>query len=204
MGKSTNVHSELRILRAPDHISSRGSGMADTFSALDLSNRTLLSDVRNSNTYTDNYNEYKNGDDSTYTSTALDLSNKSVTSDEGCSSTATKENYNEYNNDDDSTYTSSALDLSNRIVASNEGSSRNIRKNNYNEIIIKEIMGNYNDPTIANDTEDSTFMVGTLKVKNSMLDELLNERKMELLSDPEVISLLSSAVQQSENPIYRK
>ena len=173
--------------------------MADTSSALDLSNRIVVSDVRCSNTYTGNYNEYKNGDDSTYTSTALDLSNKSVTSDEGCSSTATKENYNEYNNGDDSTYTSSALDLSNRIIVSKiRATAEKIRKDNYNQYT------NVNDSTIANDTDDSTFMVGNLKVKNSMLDDLLNERKMELFNDPEVMSLLSSVVQQSKNHIYRK
>ena len=118
MVKSPDVHAALRIITASDHISSEDTGMDDTSSSMDTSNRV-------------------------------------ITSDGGCSSNNDKDTYNEYMNGDDS--------------------------------------------TVANDTAESTFMVGNLKVKNSMFDDLLNERKIELFSDPEVMSLLSSVMQQSKN-----
>ena len=58
---------------------------------------------------------------------------------------------------------------------------------------------NGDDSALANDTTESTFMVGNLKVKNSIFDDLLNERKIELFNDPEVMALLSSVMQQSKN-----
>ena len=118
MVKSPDVHASLRIITAPDHISSEESGMDDTSLAMDTSNRIVTSDV-------------------------------------GCSSNNDKETYNEYMNGDES--------------------------------------------AAANDAAESTFMVGNLKVKNSMFDDLLNERKIELFSDPEVMSLLSSVMQQSKH-----
>ena len=89
--------------------------------------------------------------------------------------------------------TSSSMETSNRVMASDGGCSTNNDKDTYNEYM------NGDDTTVANDTAESTFMVGNLKVKNSMFDDLLNERKMELFSDPEVMSLLSSVMQQSKN-----
>ena len=79
------------------------------------------------------------------------------------------------------------MDASNRMSSSDE-------KDNYvyNELI------NGDDGASSNDKADSTFMVGNLKVKNSIFDDLLNERKLELFNDPEVMALLSSVMQQSK------
>jgi len=89
--------------------------------------------------------------------------------------------------------TSSSMDTSNRIIGSDGGYSSNSEKEPYNEYM------NGDDSTAANDTTESTFTVGDLKVKNSIFDDLLNERKIELFSDPEVMALLSSVMQQSKN-----
>lgn len=89
--------------------------------------------------------------------------------------------------------TSLAMDTSNRIITSDGGCNTNNDKDTYNEYM------NGDDSTVANDTAESTFVVGNLNVKNSIFDDLLNERKIELFSDPEVMALLSSVMQQSKN-----
>lgn len=40
--------------------------------------------------------------------------------------------------------------------------------------------------------EDTTFMVGNLELKDSIFDDLLNRKKLELLMDPEVMSLFAN------------
>ena len=80
----------------------------------------------------------------------------------------------------------SAMDSSNRMSSSDE-------KDGFNEY-----MNGDDGKSIPNDIADSTFMVGNLKVKNSIFDDLLNERKLELFNDPEVMALLSSVMQQSK------
>jgi len=40
--------------------------------------------------------------------------------------------------------------------------------------------------------EDTTFMVGQLELKDSIFDDLLNKKKLELLMDPEVMSIFAN------------
>ena len=40
--------------------------------------------------------------------------------------------------------------------------------------------------------EDTTFMVGNLELKDSIFDDLLNRKKLELLMDPELMSLFAN------------
>ena len=40
--------------------------------------------------------------------------------------------------------------------------------------------------------EDTTFMVGNLELKDSIFDDLLNRKKLELMMDPEVMSLFAN------------
>ena len=87
--------------------------------------------------------------------------------------------------------TLSFKDSSNRMSGAEGGS--NTDKDNFSDYV------NGDDPAAHNDTVESTFMVGGLMVKNSMFDDLLNERKLELFNDPEVMALLSSVMQQSKN-----
>ena len=84
------------------------------------------------------------------------------------------------------------MDTTNRMITV-EGGSSTTDKDNFNEYI------NGDEPTATNIIAESTFTIGSLKVKNSIFDDLLNERKVELLSDPEVMLLLSSVMQQSKN-----
>ena len=85
----------------------------------------------------------------------------------------------------------SPMDASNRMITSD-----NSDKDNFNEYM----NGDDGIPS-ANDKADSTFLVGNLKVKNSIFDDLLNERKLELFNDPEVMGLLSSVMQQSKQHV---
>ena len=88
--------------------------------------------------------------------------------------------------DDSGNDESFTMDASNRMNSSDE-------KDNYSEFLNGEL-----NSSSSNDTADSTFMVGNLKVQNSIFDDLLNERKLELFNDPEVMALLSSVMQQSK------
>ena len=81
----------------------------------------------------------------------------------------------------------SPMDASNRMTSSD-----GVDKDSFSDFI------NGDDPK---DKADSTFLVGNLQVKNSIFDDLLNERKLELFNDPEVMSLLSSVMQQSKKHI---
>ena len=81
----------------------------------------------------------------------------------------------------------SPMDASNRMT-----SSEGVDKDSFSDFI------NGDD---LKDKADSTFLVGNLQVKNSIFDDLLNERKLELFNDPEVMSLLSSVMQQSKKHI---
>ena len=84
-------------------------------------------------------------------------------------------------------------DGSNARVVTNEGSSSsNNDKDNFSDLV------NGEDQTKSNDIAESTFMVGGLKIRSGVLDDLLNERKLELFSDPEIMTLLSSIIQQSK------
>ena len=84
-------------------------------------------------------------------------------------------------------------DGSNARVVTNEGSSSsNNDKDNFSDLV------NGEDQTKSNDIAESTFMVGGLKIRSGVLDDLLNERKLELFSDPEIMTLLSSIMQQSK------
>ena len=84
-------------------------------------------------------------------------------------------------------------DGSNARVVTNEGSSSsNNDKDNFSDLV------NGEDQTKSNDIAESTFMVGGLKIRSGVLDDLLNERKLELFSDPEIMNLLSSIMQQSK------
>ena len=84
-------------------------------------------------------------------------------------------------------------DGSNARVGTNEGSSSsNNDKDNFSDLV------NGEDQTKSNDIAESTFMVGGLKIRSGVLDDLLNERKLELFSDPEIMTLLSSIMQQSK------
>ena len=92
--------------------------------------------------------------------------------------------------DDSGTDDISPMDASNRMITSD---GVNTDKDNFNEYM------NGDDGTLsANDKADATFLVGNLKVKTSILDDLLNERKLELFNDPEVMALLSTVMQQSK------
>ena len=85
------------------------------------------------------------------------------------------------------------IDGSNARVVTNEGSSSsNNDKDNFSDLV------NGEDQTKSNDIAESTFMVGGLKIRSGVLDDLLNERKLELFSDPEIMTLLSSIMQQSK------
>ena len=44
--------------------------------------------------------------------------------------------------------------------------------------------------------DDGRFTVGTTVVDNAFIDSLLNARKLELLHDPEIVSLLNRAIQK--------
>jgi hypothetical protein len=44
--------------------------------------------------------------------------------------------------------------------------------------------------------EDATFMVGNLELKESIFDNVLNKRKLELMMDPEVLAILSGQQKQ--------
>ena len=88
--------------------------------------------------------------------------------------------------------TSSAMDTTNRAMTLDGGSSTK-EKDNCNEYV------NDDEPIAANVTAEATFHIGNLKVKNSIFDDLLNERKIELLNDPEVMVLLSSVMQHSKS-----
>ena len=84
-------------------------------------------------------------------------------------------------------------DGTNARVVTNEGSSSsNNDKDNFSDLV------NGEDQTKSNDIAESTFMVGGLKIRSGVLDDLLNERKLELFSDPEIMTLLSSIMQQSK------
>ena len=84
-------------------------------------------------------------------------------------------------------------DGSNARVVTNEGSSSsNNDKDNFSDLV------NGEDQTKSNDIAESTFMVGGLKIRSGVLDDLLNERKLELFSAPEIMTLLSSIMQQSK------
>lgn len=84
-------------------------------------------------------------------------------------------------------------DVTNARVVTNEGSSSsNNDKDNFSDLV------NGEDQTKSNDIAESTFMVGGLKIRSGVLDDLLNERKLELFSDPEIMTLLSSIMQQSK------
>lgn len=88
---------------------------------------------------------------------------------------------------------SMSIDGSNARVVTNEGSSSsNNDKDNFSDLV------NGEDQTKSNDIAESTFMVGGLKIRSGVLDDLLNERKLELFSDPEIMTLLSSIMQQSK------
>ena len=39
--------------------------------------------------------------------------------------------------------------------------------------------------------EDTTFMVGNLELKDTIFDDILNKKKLELLMDPEIVSVLN-------------
>ena len=58
---------------------------------------------------------------------------------------------------------------------------------------------NGDDTNLLKRNSEETFSIGGLNVKNSVFDDLLNERKLELLNDPEVMSLLATVMQQSQN-----
>ena len=47
--------------------------------------------------------------------------------------------------------------------------------------------------------DDGRFTVGSTVVDNAFIDSLLNARKLELLHDPEIVSLLNRAMQK-RNP----
>ena len=84
-------------------------------------------------------------------------------------------------------------DVTNARVVTNEGSSSsNNDKDNFSDLV------NGEDQTKSNDIAESTFMVGGLKIRSGVLDDLLNKRKLELFSDPEIMTLLSSIMQQSK------
>ena len=58
---------------------------------------------------------------------------------------------------------------------------------------------NGDDTNFLKRNGEETFSIGSVNVKNSVCDDVLNERKLELLNDPEVISLLATVMQQSQN-----
>ena len=39
--------------------------------------------------------------------------------------------------------------------------------------------------------EESTFMVGNLELKDSIFDQILNKKKLELMMDPDIAALLA-------------
>ena len=39
--------------------------------------------------------------------------------------------------------------------------------------------------------KEETFMVGDMELKDSIFNEILNKKKLELMTDPEIISLFS-------------
>ena len=46
---------------------------------------------------------------------------------------------------------------------------------------------------VGGPADNETFQVGHMGVKNTLFDQLLNRRKLELLNDPEILSLLASS-----------
>ena len=52
--------------------------------------------------------------------------------------------------------------------------------------------------------EDTTFMVGNLELKDSIFDDILNKKKLELLMDPEIVSVLNRQQKSLRNGGHRK
>ena len=52
--------------------------------------------------------------------------------------------------------------------------------------------------------EDTTFMVGNLELKDSIFDDILNKKKLELLMDPEIVSVLNRQQKTLRNGGHRK
>merc|ERR1712241_1199365 len=61
-------------------------------------------------------------------------------------------------------------------------------------------VGEMKDPPI----EDTTFMVGNLELKDSIFDDILNKKKLELLMDPEIVSVLNRQQKTLRNGGHRK